>query len=96
LSWDFIERRRRSPRYFDGVADEILEYLYGGCLVCPDGGQGIVSDPCAADLKHIRVIYYDVTDPFWGTKLSKRSPRISFPRSDPEEAVFKGEGDRRK
>ena len=27
------------------------------------------------DLHHIRVIYYDVTDPFWGTKLIEESSR---------------------
>jgi len=26
-------------------------------------------DDVPFDLQHIRVIYYDVTDPFWGNKL---------------------------
>jgi hypothetical protein len=45
------------------------------------------------DLKHIRVIYYDVTDPFWGTKLlDKVAENILLAIKNPEEAVFKSEG----
>jgi hypothetical protein len=43
------------------------------------------------DLKHIRVIYYDVTDPFWGTKLlEKVAENILSALQNPEEAVFRG------
>lgn len=43
------------------------------------------------DLQHIRVIYYDVTDPFWGTKLlDKVAENIVSAIQNPEEAVFKG------
>ena len=46
------------------------------------------------DLKHIRVIYYDVTDPFWGTKLlDKVAENILSAIQNPEEAVFKGDED---
>ncbi|MEQ1864546.1 MAG: hypothetical protein ABL996_07815 [Micropepsaceae bacterium] len=42
------------------------------------------------DLKHIRVIYYDVTDPFWGTKLiDKVAENILSALKNPEEAIFK-------
>lgn len=42
------------------------------------------------DLKHIRVIYYDVSDPFWGTKLiDKVAENILSALKNPEEAVFK-------
>jgi hypothetical protein len=42
------------------------------------------------DLKHIRVIYYDVTDPFWGQKLiDKVAENIVSALKNPEEAVFK-------
>jgi hypothetical protein len=45
------------------------------------------------DLKHIRVIYHDVTDPFWGAKLlDKVAENILSAIKNPEEAVFKGEG----
>jgi hypothetical protein len=41
------------------------------------------------DLKHIRVIYYDVTDPFWGTKLiDKVAENILSALKNPEEAIF--------
>ena len=41
------------------------------------------------DLKHIRVIYYDVTDPFWGQKLvDKVAENIVSAIERPEEAVF--------
>lgn len=42
------------------------------------------------DLHHIRVIYYDVTDPFWGTKLlEKVAENILSAINNPEEAIFK-------
>ena len=43
------------------------------------------------DLQHIRVIYYDVTDPFWGNKLiEKVAENILSAIQNPEEAVFRG------
>jgi hypothetical protein len=43
------------------------------------------------DLKHIRVIYYDVNDPFWGNKLiEKVAENILSAIQNPEEAIFKG------
>jgi hypothetical protein len=42
------------------------------------------------DLQHIRVIYYDVNDPFWGTKLiEKVAENILSALTNPEEAIFK-------
>jgi len=42
------------------------------------------------DLQHIRVIYYDVNDPFWGQKLiEKVAENIVSALKNPEEAVFK-------
>jgi hypothetical protein len=42
------------------------------------------------DLKHIRVIIYDTTDPFWGNKLlEKVAENILSAIRNPEEAVFK-------
>jgi hypothetical protein len=41
------------------------------------------------DLKHIRVIYYDVNDPFWGNKLMEKvAENILSALKNPEEAVF--------
>ena len=41
------------------------------------------------DLKHIRVIYYDKDDPFWGTKLiDKVAENILSAIANPEEAVL--------
>ncbi|HLX12151.1 MAG TPA: hypothetical protein VKS81_05005 [Bacteroidota bacterium] len=41
------------------------------------------------DLHHIRVIYYDVYDPFWGSKLiDKVSENILSALQNPEEAIF--------
>ena len=54
-------------------------------LVSPNG------DDVPFDLKHIRVIYYDVTDPFWGNKLlDKVAENILSAIQNPEEAEFKG------
>ena len=42
------------------------------------------------DLQHIRVIYYHVTDPFWGAKLiEKVAENILSALMNPEEAIFK-------
>ena len=42
------------------------------------------------DLKHIRVIYYDMSDPFWGNKLlDKVAENILSAIVNPEEAVLK-------
>lgn len=44
------------------------------------------------DLQHIRVIYYDVNDPFWGQKLlSKIAENILSAIENPEEAILPGE-----
>lgn len=43
------------------------------------------------DLQHIRVIYYDMTDPFWGNKLlDKVAENILSAIANPEEAIFQG------
>jgi len=42
------------------------------------------------DLRHIRVIYYDTADPFWGQKLlDKVAENILSALKTPEEAMFK-------
>jgi hypothetical protein len=42
------------------------------------------------DVRHIRVIYYDKDDPFWGQKLiAKVSENIQSAITNPEEAIFK-------
>lgn len=42
------------------------------------------------DLQHIRVIYYDVNDPFWGEKLiEKVAENVLSAINNPEEATFK-------
>lgn len=41
------------------------------------------------DLQHIRVIYYDYTDPFWGNKLiEKVAENVLSALRNPEEALF--------
>jgi len=47
-------------------------------------------DDVPFDLHHIRVIYYDVTDPFWGSKLiEKVAENILSAMKNPEEAIFR-------
>jgi len=47
-------------------------------------------DDVPFDLQHIRVIYYDMSDPFWGTKLiEKVAENILSAIQNPEEAVFR-------
>jgi hypothetical protein len=46
------------------------------------------------DLQHIRVIYYDVNDPFWGTKLiEKVAENILSALTNSEEAIFRATQD---
>lgn len=41
------------------------------------------------DLRHIRVIYYDIADPFWGQKLiDKIAENVVSALENPEEALF--------
>jgi hypothetical protein len=48
-------------------------------------------DDVPFDLHHIRVVYYDVTDPFWGLKLvEKVAENVLSALRNPEEAVFRG------
>jgi hypothetical protein len=47
-------------------------------------------DDVPFDLQHIRVIYYDVTDPFWGTKLIDKVAEIILSAlKSREEATFR-------
>lgn len=47
-------------------------------------------DDVPFDLQHIRVIYYEMTDPFWGQKLMEKiTENILSALSNPEEALFK-------
>lgn len=47
-------------------------------------------DDVPFDVRHIRVIYYDVNDPFWGEKLvSKVAENIVSALTNPEEAIFR-------
>lgn len=47
-------------------------------------------DDVPFDLRHIRVILYDQTDPFWGQKLiDKIADNIKSAVADPEEAIFR-------
>lgn len=49
-------------------------------------------DDVPFDLQHIRVIYYDHSDPFWGHKLiEKVAENILSAIHNPEEAIFKSE-----
>ena len=46
------------------------------------------------DVKHVRVIYYDVNDPFWGSKLiDKVAENILSALKNPKEAILFGNGD---
>ena len=43
------------------------------------------------DVRHIRVIYYDKSDPFWGNKLiEKVAENILSALQNPDEAIFRG------
>jgi hypothetical protein len=47
-------------------------------------------DDVPFDLRHIRVIIYDQSDPFWGPKLiDKIADNITSAIANPEEAIFR-------
>jgi len=47
-------------------------------------------DDIPFDLRHIRVIQYDQSDPFWGQKLvNKLADNIQSALTDPEDAIFR-------
>lgn len=47
-------------------------------------------DDVPFDLRHIRVVLYDQTDPFWGQKLiDKIADKLKVALSNPEDAIFR-------
>jgi hypothetical protein len=46
-------------------------------------------DDVPFDIRHVRVVYYDVTDPFWGAKLvDKIAEKIMSALKDPKDAIL--------
>lgn len=79
------ELTERSPNVFYelGLAQALDKPVV---LVCSKNSEHDVP----FDLQHIRVIYYDMTDPFWGNKLiEKLAENILSAIKNPEEARFK-------
>jgi len=72
----------RNPNVFYelGIAHALKKPVV---LICSN------EDDVPFDLKHIRVIYYDVYDPFWGSKLiDKIAENILSALSNPDEAIL--------
>ena len=47
-------------------------------------------DDVPFDLRHLRILYYDADDPFWGQELIDRiAENITSALSNPQDAVFK-------
>ena len=52
-------------------------------------------DDVPFDVHHIRVIYYDTNDPFWGDKLiAKVVENILSAIKNPDEAIFRGSSEK--
>jgi hypothetical protein len=48
----------------------------------------VPSVPVPFDIRHVRVIYYDANDPFWGDKLiAKVAENVVSAISNPKEAI---------
>jgi hypothetical protein len=76
------ELTQRNPNvYYElGIAHALKKPVV---LVCSN------EEDVPFDLKHIRVIYYDLHDPFWGTKLiDKLAENILSAIKNPEEAIL--------
>ena len=81
------ELTSRNPNVFYELG---LAHALKKPVVLISSGEGDVP----FDLKHIRVIYYDVNDPFWGNKLmDKVAENILSAIQNPEEAIFKSDED---
>ena len=73
------------------TADVVLPTKYAHALKKPVVLVSANEPDVPFDLKHIRVIYYDVNDPFWGNKLiDKVAENILSAIKNPEEALFPG------
>ncbi|WP_405433118.1 hypothetical protein [Micromonospora sp. NBC_00617] len=76
------ELTTRNPNVFYELG---LAHALGKPVVLVSSGL----DETPFDLHHIRVIYYDINDPFWGTKLiDKIAENIRSAIDNPEEAIF--------
>ena len=45
-------------------------------------------DDVPFDVRHVRVIYYDMRDPFWGQKLIEKVAGYFSALRNPEEAIL--------
>jgi hypothetical protein len=76
------ELTNRNPNVFYELG---LAHAAGKPVVLVSSNQ----DDVPFDLQHIRVIYYDIHDPFWGNKLiEKVAENILSALKTPEEAMF--------
>lgn len=77
------ELTTRNPNVFYELG---LAHALGKPVVLVSGNEQDVP----FDLRHIRVIYYDTSDPFWGQKLlDKVAENLLSAIKNPEEALFK-------
>lgn len=80
------ELTNRNPNVFYELG---LAHALGKPVVLVSSNQADVP----FDLKHVRVIFYDTGDPFWGQKLiEKVKENILSALSDPTEAILFSEG----
>jgi hypothetical protein len=78
------ELTTRNPNVFYELG---LAHALGKPVVLVSAGE----DDVPFDLRHIRVIFYDVRDPFWGNKLMEKvAENVLSALSNPQEATFKG------
>lgn len=78
------ELTTRNPNVFYELG---LAHALGKPVVLVSAGE----EDVPFDLRHIRVIFYDVRDPFWGSKLMEKvAENVLSAMSNPQEATFKG------
>ena len=79
------ELTTRNPNVFYELG---LAHALGKPVVLVSSG----AEETPFDLHHIRVIYYDTNDPFWGSKLiEKIAENVRSALDNPEEAIFRVE-----
>lgn len=91
-----VLRRHLTPVAPPTPTDDWERRLFGAAIDCgvsvPDAALSSASNESDVpfDVRHIRVIYYDKDDPFWGDKLMKKiTENILSAINNPEEAIFK-------
>jgi hypothetical protein len=76
--------KRQNLREWDGAAQLGLAHALQKPVVLISSNE----EDVPFDVRHVRVIYYDVNDPFWGEKLiAKVAENVASALANPSDAI---------